>query len=219
MDRIRVSRLYFTVFSAKSYQGKGGFGEQRGELMKQQSGKQQFIYRIDQNDTIFYVNDQWLLFARENDVDKLTFDAVINQSLWSFITNVEVQHLYGLFLARVRATRLPIKLPFRCDAPDCRRYMELSLYPLSKKGVEFRSRILKLETRDPVGLLDASLERSNQLIRMCSWCKKVYTDQCGWVEVEKATRVLKLFDAPKMPQITHGMCPVCFENCLQELAA
>lgn len=187
--------------------------------MKQQQSKQPFIYRIDQNDTIFFVNDQWLLFAQENDVDALTFDAVMNQSLWSFITNVEVQHLYGLFLARVRATRLPIKLPFRCDAPDCRRYMELSLYPLPRKAVEFKSRIIKLEARDPVALLDASLKRSNQFIRMCSWCKKVYTDRCGWVEAEKATQVLKLFDAPQIPQISHGMCPACFEDCMQELAA
>jgi hypothetical protein len=188
--------------------------------MHYQQVTQRFIYRIDQNDAIFFINDAWLFFAQENNTSQLSSDAVLNKSLWSFVSGPETQHLYGVMLDKVRVGQRPIKVPFRCDAPECRRYMELKIYPLPHKGLEFRTRILKLEPRDSVKVLETAIDRSSSFIRMCSWCKKVYSgEQFGWVEVEEAMRILNLFSAAKLPRITHGMCPDCYESCLQELAA
>lgn len=188
--------------------------------MHYQQVAQRFIYRIDQSNAIYFVNDAWLDFARENQASQLNSDAVLHKSLWSFVSGLETQHLYGVMLEKVRTGQTPIKVPFRCDAPECRRYMELKIYPLPHKSLEFRSRILKLEPRDAVKVLDTTVDRSSDLVKMCSWCKKVYTGELlGWVEVEEAMWILDLFSAVKLPRITHGMCPDCYESCLQELAA
>jgi hypothetical protein len=188
--------------------------------MHYQQVAQRFIYRINQSNAIFFVNDAWLDFAQENQAFELNSDAVLSKSLWSFVSGLETQHLYGVMLDKVRTGQAPIKVPFRCDGPECRRYMELKIFPLPYKGLEFRSRILKIEPRDSVKVLDMSVDRSSDFIRMCSWCKKVYTGELlGWVEVEKAMQILDLFSAVKLPHITHGMCPDCYESCLQELAA
>lgn len=188
--------------------------------MHYQQASQRFIYRVDRSNVISFVNDAWLVFAQENKATQLNSDAVLNKSLWSFVAGLETQHLYSVMLKKVRTDQTPIKVPFRCDAPECRRYMELKIFPLPHRGLEFRSRIIKVEPRDTVNILDATIPRSSDLIRMCSWCKKVYTGELlGWLEVEKATQVLDLFSAVKLPRITHGMCPDCYETCLEELAA
>jgi hypothetical protein len=65
-------------------------------------------------------------------------------------------------------------------------------------------------------LLDPNFPRTEELLTMCAWCKKVKA--VGWVEVEEVVRQRQLFDRPRLPKITHGICPACrtaFESTLQ----
>ena len=159
-----------------------------------------------------FVNDEWLSFAHENGASHLTLDAVLNKSLWQFITDFDVQHLYTLIFNKVLADQLSVKIPFRCDSPDCRRFMEMEISPLSGNRVQIRNRILREEFREPVDLLNPAVNRSKELVRMCSWCKKIDVSPSNWVEVEQAVKQLNLFEAPTSPQLTHGICPTCYEN-------
>ena len=87
--------------------------------------------------------------------------------------------------------------------------MELRIEAAPSGSVEFRSRLLRLEPRDPVPLLDASLPRAAQPpIRTCSWCKQMDVEG-EWVEVEEGVRRLGLFDTADLPPISHGICPTC----------
>ena len=86
--------------------------------------------------------------------------------------------------------------------------------PFQEDGKEFRSRILKLESRKYIRLLDAGAGRSTEFVRMCGWCKKVYA-KTGWIEVEEAIERLGLFGASQPPQTTHTICPTCKENISQ----
>lgn len=166
------------------------------------------IHRIDGDDVLRYVDDVWIAFAARNGAPALTAADVLGHSLYDFIAGTETRHVYRLLLGRVRSRRLALRVPFRCDAPDTKRAMTLHIRPHSNTGVEFISELVCEESRKPVALLDASAARSNEVVRVCSWCKRILAGQ-RWTEIEDAIAELGLMQAKTMPQITHGMCPEC----------
>lgn len=185
--------------------------------MQESPDNRSFIWIIDNADKIVYVNDAWLDFARENDAPQLSAAAVLDQPLWFFIQGQETIYLYKQIFAKLRAGQSPIKLPFRCDSPDCRRFMHMKISLLAGNAIHFLANFLRLEYRSPLDILSASGDRSEAFLRMCSWCKKVYLPDHGWVEMEEAIRALDLFGRPAMPQITHAICDSCYNFVRDEM--
>lgn len=175
------------------------------------------IYRIDPAGHLIQFNDQWDLFARDNATPQLVQGRITGQTLWNFIQDPETRHLHQTLVQRAKTRGHPLVLPFRCDAPALRRFMEMEIVPLADGGTEYRCRTLKTETRAAIELLAPKLEQRDPLrmLRMCSWCNKVAVADL-WQEVEHAIIRLKLFDAATLPGITHTMCDVCLGDLLQE---
>lgn len=170
-------------------------------------GKRVYKYRIDGDNRISYVNPEWMEFAIENGAEQLVLPGVLGKPIWDFIAGSETRHLYHVMLESIRTTNAVICFLFRCDAPRLRRYMEMLMRPWGTNGVEFSSRVDREEPREPVQLLMPTAARSDQMIRMCGWCKRVATPK--WLEVEDAIRELRLFELDYMPQITHTVCLEC----------
>ena len=166
-------------------------------------------YQIDSGDRIRFVDSSWLDFARKNGAAELAEPLVLNRPLWQFIAGKETQHLYGLIFDAVRDKQKTATIPFRCDSPECRRYMELSIAPLPNDGLEIAASLIREEPRPYVRLLDPNIPRGGELVTICGWCKKVLVPDEDWVEVETAVRCLNLFSAEALPQITHGICGGC----------
>lgn len=177
--------------------------------MENSPDRRLFVWEIDHRDHLISVNDNWLAFARENEAPGLSREFVLERPLWDFISGHETSHLYKLIFEKTRAQGSTITLPFRCDSPDRRRFMEMVILPLPDDAIRFASRLLKQEFRDLLKILDSSTERSEEFLRICSWCKKIYLPTHGWRELEEAIRVLDLFGEEKLPQLTHGICDVC----------
>jgi hypothetical protein len=175
-----------------------------------------FVYTIDANDFLTSVGPQWLAFAVENHAGHLTPETVIGSSLWAHITEPTTRYLYRTLLQQVRATDRSVLLPFRGDAPDLRRFMQLRLTHLGDGAVELESTVKTLEPRLAVSLIDPRLPRSTETVTLCSWCKKVATPD--WVEVEEAVGTLRLFEKSCPPQVTHGICDECQSGLLAQLA-
>ena len=154
--------------------------------MEKPPDHRRFIWTIDNADKIIQVNDEWLAFARENTAPQLTAASVLDQPIWGFIQGQETIYLYKQIFGRVRAGISPLTFPFRCDSPDCRRFMEMKLSLLPGDTIQFISHILREEWRDPVDLLEASRDRSGEFLKICSWCKKIDIPGRGWGEVEAA---------------------------------
>jgi hypothetical protein len=168
-------------------------------------------YCIDKDNKIIYVSDEWLPFAEENKAGNLTPDAVLNKSIFDFINDIESLHIYKLLLDRTRAHQKPVEFSYRCDSPDKRRYMTMTIKPDEDDVISFKSCIVKEEVRKPVPILDVDAKRSNDMINICSWCKKIKVSDSRWVEIEEGIRELALFDTFPLPQLTHGMCSTCYE--------
>lgn len=177
-----------------------------------------FCYRIDPQGLITYANNHWFDFAVENNCHYLTQERVINSNLWGYISNDETRHLYQLLVKKVLKEGESIVLPFRCDSPEIRRFMQMRISQADSSQCEFQCRIVKEEYRDPVDILDPSTARCEDYLRMCSWCKKVDAGNERWVEVEKAILELDLFAEQYPPEITHTICPDCMEIVEEKLA-
>ncbi len=177
-----------------------------------------WIYVIDKNDNFVFASENWRNFARENEGQAISQpEDILGQSLFKFIAGPETKQIYHVLLEKVRKTGKTITFPFRCDAPHLRRFLEMTIFPMEDGNVQFISELIKVEKREPVALLIPHQERSKEFIRMCSMCKKVALTEKEWVEVEEAIQTLKLFEKELLPQITHGLCPQCFNQILKAM--
>lgn len=182
------------------------------------SESETFYYHIDGEDRIIQVSPNWDAFALASDAPEICAQKILNHPLMIFLSGLETKHLYKILLAKVRRTQNPLTVPFRCDGPALRRFMELTMRPLAGKRIEFQSIVLREERRDSVPLLDRTSPRTDQLISICAWCKKVKVDS-EWLEVEDAIGKLQLFHEPLLPKLTHGMCSSCQTQLENEMAA
>lgn len=166
-----------------------------------------FAHQIDADDRLVQVDAAWRAFGRENGLPDP--DAVVlGRPLWDFITGTEVRHLYELILGRVRGGRT-VSFPFRCDAPHLRRHMRMAVAPLAAGAVRFLCVLLRQEARAPAALLDPSRRPGEDVLILCSWCKRVAVAPGEWAEVEDAVARLGLFEAAELPGLSHGICPPC----------
>lgn len=121
------------------------------------------------------MSDGWLAFAVENGSDGLQPERILGRSLWDFISGAENRQLYRHLFARAREMEAPISVPFRCDAPEFRRFMRLTIEPTKDGSLSLSTRLVREEERERVALLDASVSRGDDLVSMCSWCLRILT--------------------------------------------
>jgi hypothetical protein len=169
-------------------------------------------YCVNAEDKISSVNHEWLSFAEANEGRTLLPPGILGRSLWAFVGDMETQHIYGVLHRRVRAHGRSVRLSFRCDAPERRRLLQLDILPQRDQELLYRVRTLKQEFRELVPLLDPRRPRQESFVRMCGWCKRVAVGPRKWLEVEEAVAALDLFDEPRPPQLTHGICESCSDR-------
>lgn len=148
--------------------------------MKEQR-ERSFGYCIDADDRLTFVASEWLDLAKENAAANLSHEAVCGQPLFTFISDPETQHLYKILIDKVRQSQDSMVVPFRYDSPSLRRFMELHISPLPDGAVQFEGRLVREEPREKVPLLDPSVERSDEIIVACSWCKRIDADEV-WLD-------------------------------------
>ena len=162
-------------------------------------------YRIDSSDRIVFTDDAWFEFARQNDFENAD---VLGTSLWPHITDQTTAHLYKVIIARVRTRHRPAHVTFRCDAPTVRRFMWMEIAPESAGAVLFRTFTGEEHERPRMPLLDATVPRGKQFLKICGWCKRIPVG-AQWVEIEEAVDQLGLMLSEALPKISHCICPEC----------
>jgi hypothetical protein len=169
-----------------------------------------YIYEIDGDDRIVAVSPSWDRFALANDAAHVTEAHVVGSSLWDWIVDFVTRQLYTAILASARESGQLRRVPFRCDAPALRRFMELEIVPARGRHLTLTGRTLVEEPRDAVVLLRRSVARSaSQFVSLCGWCKAARLPDGHWGEVEELVRTWRLFDEETLPEISHAICPDC----------
>jgi hypothetical protein len=168
-----------------------------------------YVHRIDRDDVIVFLGEEWRDFACENGAPGLA--DVAGRSLWDFVAGADVRDVYRHMLDRVREDGGSIAFPFRCDSPALRRFLEMEIVPARGGEVEFRSRLVAVDERpELIALLtaEAAQRPADSVVVSCSWCRR-FRVESGWVEAEAAIRELGLFGGVPAPQISHGICEDC----------
>ena len=175
------------------------------------------VYEIDWEDRIVALSDEWYRFARDNDAGRSLIELLPGVSLWELITGAEVRYLYESIFAGVRRRQRPVRLPFRCDSPNLRRYMELEISPAEGGGLRLSGHLLHEESREEIGVLaprsapETSSPRPETFVAMCSWCKAARL-RGEWGAVEELVRAEGLFQEESLPRISHSICPDCRDS-------
>jgi hypothetical protein len=175
-----------------------------------------FPYAIDREDRIVSVGESWLAFAEENRASELTRERVLGRSLWSFVAGSETRLLYREVFRRVRTRAESAELPFRCDSPECFRFMRLRLDPGPRDSIRCRGITVREQARPFFSILDRAFPRSDSTLDMCSFCKKIGAFGSEWLEAEDAIRRLNLFESARLPRLEHVVCPSCASVCRAE---
>ena len=174
--------------------------------MKDVHESESFSYRIDARDCVSAVDTEWL------DFNGLPSERRPPVSIWNFISGYEVRHLFKMMFDTARKDHREVNVPFRCDTPTARRFMELKIEPLDEGSLSITGEVVHVEQRQSIDLL-ADVERDpERFLEICSWCKRVDLGGDNWVEVEDAVRKLDLLSEPLMPTLTHGICFDCMER-------
>lgn len=176
------------------------------------------IYKVDNENCIYYFNSAWEKFARENECGyKCEHSYVHGKNFLEFIEDEETKMLYEYIIENVRHCKKQVHFPYRCDSPHERRYLEIVITPLENDGIEFKSCILKKEKRQEARLLNPNRATSEEFLTVCSMCKRIKIDKNTWLEVEDAVNVLHLFNTTKLPKLSHGLCPYCYNSMMEEI--
>ncbi len=174
--------------------------------MNNQNETDNFSYRIDARDCVSAVETEWLDF---NGLPSRRRPPV---SIWNYISGYEVRHLFKMMFDTARNEHREVSVPFRCDTPEARRFMELKIEPLDEGCLSITGELVHKEPRQSIGLL-AEVERDpERFLEICSWCKRVDLGGDNWVEVEDAVRELNLLKDTSMPTLTHGICFDCMDR-------
>ncbi len=165
-------------------------------------------YSIDANDIVIAVDGGWAAFAHENDAPELA-ELAPDRPLWSYFDGDEVRDVWRLLIEQVRAKQTQAHVPLRCDAPDMRRWFEMTITPEPNNVVRFRSVLVFEEPRSSVALLSPNAECDDTApgVPVCSWCGDGY-DGSLWRQIEELVRDLRLLEE-RVPSINHGFCPTC----------
>ncbi len=166
------------------------------------------VYDLDASDNIVSVNDAWDRFAAENESASVGARNVVGRSLWDFISDPTTREIYRRLFASARGGSAPSSFQFRCDAPSIRRLLEMEIR-FTDGVVRCTVRTVNLENREPQLLLDPAVERSEELLRMCSWCKRIPDGAGVWHEIDDAVSLAELFRYQRLPVVTHGICEEC----------
>lgn len=182
-----------------------------------ESSRRTYCYTVDREDVIRTVTGPWDRFARDNEGEDVCSRAqVIGRSLWDFVTGAETRHLYRALMAKVREDRRSRRVSIRCDSPEARRFLRVTLSAEAEGGVHFCSEVLRIESRPPVELLRRRREHSDEIIAICSFCKAIEVAE-EWLETEEGVNRLHLFEKEILPRLSHGVCPTCYEAVMRDL--
>ncbi|MEV4283185.1 hypothetical protein [Actinoplanes xinjiangensis] len=143
----------------------------------------------------------------------------MGMALDQFVSSPEIRVVWKAILQQARkAGGRPLTFTYRCDGPAERRRMQATVTADRHSTIDIVSAVARTRPRPPVPVLDHRITaRTDEQIRMCSWCARVWAD--AWVSIEEACRRLGLLEATRLPAITHGICPPCMDTLTEDLDA
>ena len=165
-------------------------------------------YTLDRANRIVGVGGSWDNFALENDASNLLEPHVLGREIIDFVVGDTTRIFLFTMLDSSRVLEKPITRPYRCDSPQYRRFMEMTLEPRPQGVIELRHRLLRVEAVDyPIKFTAVPGNAPKGLIKRCSMCNQIKI-KGDWLESSEAISKGLLAKADQC-QVIYGVC----ENC------
>ncbi len=169
-------------------------------------------YEVDAEDRVQAVSPDWDGFARANDGPGALSRQVVGRPLAEFLTGDPTRMFVSAIFEAARLTGRPRTLPYRCDAPDLVRQLEMTVLPLAGGALRVEHRIRSVTPRQPLLALQALRPHDPATARWmrCSQCLRLAMPGPGspWSELDD-----KLPDLVSAAHLTlpvrDGVCPTC----------
>ena len=168
-----------------------------------------FRYELDSHNCIVQVNDAWCSFGKDNGWDTHSGKGIVGHELAQFVAGWDVMNLYDAVFDHVRTSRMAAVIPFRCDSPTTRRYMELEITPQPEGHLGLVGRLIRSVDHPYIPLLDLKKKRNGQWLHICSICRRIRLADGTWREIEDDTTDPYIVPATGLPALTHGVCEDC----------
>lgn len=91
--------------------------------------------------------------------------------------------------------------------------MVCELVPDVDESITINIHIIGIYRRKSIKILDEGKVDKNEILRICSFCKKIFDKQTGeWLPPDKYVEKFQLFNVTIFPSFSHTFCPVCFDE-------
>ena len=164
------------------------------------------FYRLDQSDRITAIGGAWDRMAQENGGDRLCGDSVVGRPLYDFISGDISKMFVRTVIEGVRVLQRPRTVPYRCDSPGLRRYMEMSIKCEPGGGLLLEHRQVRTEATGRRFDFRVGTQPLRQMVVRCSHCNAVKVEG-RWGEPEALLPVAPAGDVP----VVYGVCPTCMD--------
>ena len=170
-----------------------------------------YRYRVNREDIVTWVDSWWLAFARENGARELSWSSVVGRCLWDFLGDEVTRGIYRQLHERVRRTGRSVLVPFRCDSPNLRRHMRLTICEVDSGDLLYESQLVRVEAGPRFRVLDRDVPRNDAFLTICSCCKRALLETHGWLSLDEAVLRSGVFDQQRLPQLRYTFCDECRE--------
>ena len=164
-------------------------------------------YILDAEDSITEVSRGWDDFALENRGEDVVGSYVIGRKLQEFIQGDSTSMWIYSLIETARVKQKEIIRFYRCDSPDEKRYMKMTITPEANGTVAVTSQLLRTEKmKQRIGFVYSSAASN----RKCSICNKI-SYQDNWLEPDDA-RVLGLLRDDDPVPVIYSVCNDCMQK-------
>lgn len=165
-------------------------------------------YWVDAQCKIVRVNWDWEEFAQSNDTHTLSASQVLGRELGEFICDDTTRMLVYALVASARDLQRPVQRPYRCDSPDCKRFMEMKIVPEPNGLVRLDHKIVKTEPMAARARFQLAPGNTSTVIpHRCSMCNRLrFEDE--WLEVDLALAYGLIADH-QTTRVVYTICPMC----------
>ncbi len=162
------------------------------------------IYWLNQDECIAKVCSQWDQFAYENDGKVVVQSRVASRPIWDYISGDATKMWLRTLLNLCRVRNAPVERPYRCDSPEKKRYMTMTIFPEEGGKLRVEHRVKKEEERSkPVYIAPGT---GNKLCFRCSICGRIKKDE-QWYEPDDST--LNAGNSDRTHQVAYTVCGQC----------
>jgi len=163
-------------------------------------------YTLDANDAIVAVAGDWDLFALANGGEAILAARIVGRRLDDFITGDVTRMFVRTMLMSARTLKREVQRPYRCDSPQMKRLMQMTITPRGSDWLDVCHCQLHQEPwQRPQPIIAAASACTGTFIKRCSMCNRIRVRQ-EWGEVDEALPMAARLN------VVYGVCPDCLQG-------